>query len=164
MYSFRTFSLPCSGGVCKSQILPSCPKPLEWKKSEVIYHQCQETAFNGDTLYCSPNNGTKEVRLTSEVGGGVLEDVAISPCLDCTHLLTWSAWEPCSSQSTSNPLRNVTGLCRRRGDDTFGFEQEEKEGLKGIVHQQKFLYFVFWRVMRYGIAHCLWRFYLKSKM
>ena len=54
---------------------------------------CQETTFKGETILCG-KNATKEVKMRSEIGGGVVEEVAISLCLDCSGGLTWSAWEP----------------------------------------------------------------------
>ena len=59
--------------------------------------------------------------------GGFLEEVAVVPCLDCTELLTWTAWAPCprreksSSFYTGVPLRQ----CRHRGNDALGFMEEE---------------------------------------
>ena len=121
-YSFRTFSLPCSEGVCKSEALPSCTKPMEWEESTVIsHHQCQETLFKGETLFCG-KNGTKDVRMRRNVGGGVMEEVTVSPCLDCTDLLTWSTWRPCTDQGQA--VQDM--ICRQRGSDMIGFEEERK--------------------------------------
>jgi len=45
-----------------------------------------------------------------------MEDVTVIPCLDCTDLLTWTAWGPCTSAMQ----------CRRRGNDVVGYEEEKK--------------------------------------
>ena len=127
MYAFRTFSLPCSGGMCKSQALPSCTEPLEWKEEPAavaVLHQCQETPFNNGTLYCG-TNGTKMVKLTSEVGGGVAEELTIVPCIDCTDLLMWTPWQPCAEDHAEEELLNVKTRCRTRGSETVGFENEK---------------------------------------
>ena len=86
-YSSRTFSLPCSGGVCESEAFPSCTDPMEWEEesaSSVTFQNCQETPFNGDTLFCSNagSNGTREVKIRSITGGGVVEEVTVIPCED----------------------------------------------------------------------------------
>merc|ERR1719209_664884 len=60
----------------------------------------------------------------SEVGGGVVEELAIVPCLDCTDLLTWTPWEPCAENHSVEEMLTVTTRCRRRGSETFGFEKE----------------------------------------
>ena len=127
-YAFRTFSLPCSGGLCKSETLPSCTEPLEWDESVIVSHQCQETPFNNDTLLCS-QNGTKEVNLRSKVGGGVVQELAILPCLDCTHLLAWTPWELCTKDHPAD--EKVTTRCRWRGSQAVGFETE-KGGMESI--------------------------------
>merc|ERR1711971_381042 len=129
--SNRTFSLPCSGGVCKSQALPSCTEPLEWDEEEsvTVSHQCQETAFNNKTLLCGGT--TKEVRMTSKVGGGVVEELLIVPCMDCSDLLTWTEWGPCPEVLAENlsvdeeMMPTLETRCRRRGSETFGFEEEK---------------------------------------
>ena len=41
----------------------------------------------GETLLCGVN-GTMEVRLRSEVGGGRVEEVNIVPCQDCWNSTT----------------------------------------------------------------------------
>ena len=100
---------------------------MEKKASEVVSSsgQCQETVFKGTTLLCG--NGLQEGRLRRNVSGGILEEVAVVPCLDCTELLTWTAWAPCphreksSSFYTGVPLRQ----CRQRGNDALGFMEEE---------------------------------------
>ena len=121
--SFRTFSLPCSGGVCKSQALPSCTEPLDWEEESVTaLHQCQETPFKQGTLFCG-SNGTKEVKLTSKVGGGFAEVFSILPCLDCRDLLVWSAGEPCT-EDHSEGEKVTSRTCRRRGNEAVGFEEE----------------------------------------
>merc|ERR1711971_1068336 len=129
--SNRTFSLPCSGGVCESEALPSCTELMEWEEesaSSVTFQNCQETAFNGDTLFCSSNggsNGTREVKIGSNTGGGVVEEVNVIPCLDCTDLLTWTAWGPCTvSDKRGAATRKLK--CRQRGNDLNGFEEEKK--------------------------------------
>jgi len=122
--SNRTFSLPCPRGVCKSQALPSCTEPLEWEEEEsvTVSHQCQETPFNNSTLLC---DGTKEVRMTSRVSGGVAVELLIVPCMDCTDLLTWTEWGPCPEDLSVDEMLTVTTRCRRRGSETFGFETEK---------------------------------------
>ena len=84
---FRTFSLPCSGGICESTNLPSCSQPQKWEEPEVIFHDCNETVVHGETLLCGVN-GTKEVKLRSEVGGGLVEEVNIVACQDCWNSTT----------------------------------------------------------------------------
>ena len=122
-FLFRTFSLHCPDGVCKSEALPSCTEPIELEEHSVTFTQpCQETTvFKGATLFCG-KNGTKEVRSRGNVSGGVMEEVNVTPCLDCSDLLTWTAWGPCTSAMQ----------CRRRGNDVVGYE-EEKKGSK-ITH------------------------------
>ena len=124
-FLFRTFSLHCPDGVCKSEALPSCTEPIELEEHSVTFTQpCQETTvFKGATLFCG-KNGTKEVRSRGNVSGGVMEEVNVTPCLDCTDLLTWTAWGPCTSGGATNGMK-----CRRRGNDVHGFE-EEKKGIK----------------------------------
>ena len=85
--SLRTFSLPCSGRICESSDLPSCSQPLKWEEPEFIFHDCNETVVHGETLLCGVN-GTKEVRLRSEVGGGLVEEVNFVPCQDCWNSTT----------------------------------------------------------------------------
>ena len=93
---------------------------MEWQESAVAFQHCHETPFNGDTLFCSNGgNGTREMKTTSSIGGGVVEEVTIVPCLDCTDLLTWNDWEPCTDQGSERRL------CRQRGDDMIGFEKEQ---------------------------------------
>ena len=122
-FSFRTFSLPCSDGVCRSEGLPSCTKPMEWEEPAVIStHQCQETLFNNNTLFCG-KHGTKEVRRRGNIGGGVVKEVTVIPCMDCDDLLTWTAWGPCTDQRET-----MSGMkCRQRGNDMLGFEVEKKK-------------------------------------
>merc|ERR1711971_172947 len=125
--SNRTFSLPCSGGLCESEALPSCTEPMEWEEesASVTFHHCEETLFNGDTLFCSNagSDGTREMKITSNTGGGVVEEVNVIHCLDCTDLLTWTAWGPC----TSARGETTSGMkCRRKGNDMNGFEEEKK--------------------------------------
>ena len=82
---------------------------------------CQETPFNGDTLLCSNgSNGRREMKRRSNIAGGVLEEVTALPCLDCTDLLTWTDWEPCTGTEKM--------FCRQRGNDLAGFEKERTEG------------------------------------
>ena len=95
---------------------------MEWEEESaaVAFHHCQETLFNGDTLFCSNagSNGTREMKITSNTGGGVVEEVNVIPCLDCTDLLTWTALD-CTSSTDGME-------CRRRGNYVHGFEEEEK--------------------------------------
>jgi len=121
--SDRTFSLHCPEGVCKSEALPSCTEPIELEEHSVTFTQsCQETVFKGATLFCG-KNGTKEVRLRSNISGGVIEEMTVTPCLDCSYWLTWTAWGPCTSARgwPTNAMK-----CRRRGKDMNGFEEEKK--------------------------------------
>ena len=103
---------------------------MEWEESAIIStHQCQETLFNNNTLFCG-KNGTKEVRMRSSIGGGVLEEVTVIPCLDCTALLTWTAWEPCTGQGQA-----IEGIkCRQRGNNMLGFEKEKMKTGKPCLH------------------------------
>merc|ERR1712212_1217207 len=78
--------------------------------------------FNNSTLLC---DGTKEVRMTSRVSGGVAEELLIVPCMDCTDLLTWTEWGPCPEDLSVDEMLTVTTRCRRRGSETFGFETEK---------------------------------------
>ena len=59
--------------------------------------------------------------MRSRGGGGFLEEVTVSPCLDCTDLLTWTDWEPCT--------RTDEMLCRQRGNDVVGFEKESTKDM-----------------------------------
>ena len=73
-------------------------------------------------------SGTQEARVKRNTSGGFLEEVTVVPCLDCTDLLTWTAWAPC-------PLLEEASLsmqCRRRGNNLVG-HMEEKREKKGIV-------------------------------
>jgi len=100
---------------------------MEWEESaSVTFHHCEETLFNGDTLFCSNtgSNGTIEVKLTSNISGGVMEEVNVTPCQDCTDLLTWTAWGPCTS---ARGWVNNGMECRHRGNYVLGFEEEEKD-------------------------------------
>ena len=100
---------------------------MEWQESVVAFQHCQETPFNGDNLFCSNGgNGTREMKTTSSIGGGVVEEVTVVPCLDCTDLLTWSDWEPCTDERR---------LCRQRGDDMIGFEMKMAEGMNQSIMQ-----------------------------
>ena len=58
-----------------------------WDEPEVIFHVCNETIIHGETLLCGLN-GTKEVRLRSVVGGGLVEEVSIVACKDCWNSTT----------------------------------------------------------------------------
>ena len=95
---------------------------MEWEGfATTTLQNCQETAFNGDTLWCSNgSNGTREMKMSSSIGGGVLEEVTVIPCLDCTDLLTWTDWGPCTE--------GFAQRCRQRGNDMDGFEKERMEG------------------------------------
>ena len=46
--------------------------------------------MDGEALLCGLD-GTKEVRLRSEVGGGIVEEVASFPCQDCSNLTSTTA-------------------------------------------------------------------------
>ena len=46
--------------------------------------------MDGETLLCGLD-GTKEVRLRSKVGGGIVEEVATFPCKDCSNSTSTSA-------------------------------------------------------------------------
>ena len=93
---------------------------MEWEEPAIVStHQCQETMFNGQTLYCG-TNGTKEVQTRSLVGGGVMEEVTNIPCMNCTDLLTWTSWGPCTEPGQNNP----GAICRKRGNEMIGFEEE----------------------------------------
>ena len=96
---------------------------MEWEESAVIStHRCQETLFNGETLFCG-KHGIKDVRMRRSKGGGVLEEVTVTPCLDCDDLLTWTAWGPCTDQGEA-----MSGMkCRQRGNDVLGFEVEKMQ-------------------------------------
>ena len=48
--------------------------------------------MDGETLLCGLD-GTKEVRLRSEVGGGIVEEVATFPCQDCSNSTSTTAQE-----------------------------------------------------------------------
>ena len=124
-YSFRTFSLPCSEGVCRSEGLPPCRTPMEWE--ELFQPISANKHCSTTTLLCG-KNGTNEARRRARgnIGGGVLEEVTVTPCLDCDDLLTWSAWGPCTCGSERGETKTE---CRRRGNDVHGFV-EEKKGMK----------------------------------
>merc|ERR1719239_349679 len=125
--SNRTFSLPCPGGACLSPELPSCIEPLEWEESDMVSHQCQETIFKGETILCGKNS-TKEVRMRIEMGGGTVEEVTTSPCLDCSEGLIWTGWEPCTDQFQTEDV--IEGReCRRRGNENMGFEDEDRDAI-----------------------------------
>jgi len=126
--SNRTFSLPCPGGVCLSPELPSCIEPLEWKESEMVSHQCQETTFKGETILCGGTNATKEMRMRIEMGGGTMEEVATSPCLDCSEGLIWTAWQPCTDHFHDGDVMQGRE-CRKRGNENMGFEDEDRDAI-----------------------------------
>ena len=63
------------------------------------------------------------------LNSGVVEEVTVVPCLDCTDLLTWTDWEPCTDQGSERRL------CRQRGDDMIGFEKEMTEGMCQSIMQ-----------------------------
>ena len=103
---------------------------MEWEESVVAFQHCQETPFNGDTLFCiHGGNGTREMKTTSSIGGGVVKEVTIVPCFDCADLLTWSDWKPCTDRGSERRL------CRQRGDDMIGFEKEMAEGMNQSIMQ-----------------------------
>ena len=89
-YITKVFFRTCSGGICESTILPSFSQPHKWEEPEVIFHDCNETVVHGETLLCG-TNGSKEVRLRSEVGGGLVEEVNIVACQDCWKSTTRSS-------------------------------------------------------------------------
>ena len=63
---------------------------MEWDEPKIIYQRCNETIVDGETLLCGLN-GTKEVRLRSEVGGGIVEEVTTFPCQDCSNSTSTTA-------------------------------------------------------------------------
>merc|ERR1719430_1588379 len=123
----RSFQLPCPGGVCSSRELPSCTESLEWEEEEVGFEKCQELSFNGESVLCGIN-GSKETTKRLHIGGGMVEEVVTTPCNDCGDLsaaLEWTAWTPCSDESSGRVIEGM--VCRRRGNTYLGFEEEEKE-------------------------------------
>jgi len=120
--SNRSFSLLCQDGVCKSDGLPSCTEPVEWEETDVTLSQhCQETVFKDAVVLCG-KNGTKALTKSRYTSEGQIEERMVTPCLDCTDLLTWTAWGPCNiSTNTSEGAK-----CRHRGNDVLGFEEEKK--------------------------------------
>ena len=119
-YSFRTFSLPCSEGMCRSEGLPPCRTPMEWE--ELFQPISANKHCSTTTLLCG-KNGTKEARRRARgnIGGGVLEEVTVIPCIDCDDLLTWTAWGSCTGRGQA-----IEGMkCRQRGNDLLGFEKEK---------------------------------------
>ena len=125
--SFRSFQLPCPGGVCSSRELPSCTDSLEWdEEEEVGFDKCQELNFKGASVLCGVN-GTKETTRRLLIGGGIVEEVVTTPCNDCGDLsavLEWTAWASCADESSGRIIEGM--LCRRRGNIFMGFEEEEK--------------------------------------
>merc|ERR1719367_65380 len=119
----RSFQLPCPGGVCSSMELPSCTDSLQWEKEEVSFEKCQELTFKGASVLCGVN-GIKETTKRLEIGGGLVEEVVATPCIDCGDL-EWTAWAPCANASSGRTIEGM--LCRRRGNTNMGFEEEEKE-------------------------------------
>ena len=93
---FRSFQLPCPGGVCSSKELPSCTDSLEWDQEEVGFEKCQELNFKGASVLCGVN-GTKETTRRLLIGGGIVEEVVTSPCNDVlllfTELLCLALWQ-----------------------------------------------------------------------
>ena len=121
--SFRSFQLPCPGGVCSSKELPSCTDSLEWdEEEEVGFDKCQELNFKGASVLCGVN-GTKETTRRLLIGGGIVEEVVTTPCNDCAAL-EWTAWTPCADEISGRVIGGM--LCRRRGNTHLGFEEEEK--------------------------------------
>ena len=60
-----------------------------------------------------------------EMGGGTVEEVTTSPCLDCSEGLIWTGWEPCTDQFQTGDV--IEGReCRRRGNENIGFEDEDR--------------------------------------
>ena len=124
----RSFQLPCLGGVCSSRELPSCTDSLEWEVEEVVFENCQELSFNGESVLCGVN-GTKETTRRLHIGGGLVEEVVTTPCDNCGDLsaaLEWTAWAPCANETRDETSgRAIEGmLCRRRGNTYMGFEEE----------------------------------------
>ena len=107
---------------------------MEWEEPAIIStHQCQEILFNNNTLFCG-KHGTKKVTRRGNVGGGVMEEATVIPCMDCDDLLAWSAWGPCMDQG-----HVIEGMkCRQRGNNMLGLEEEKettgwrREGREGI--------------------------------
>ena len=65
---------------------------MEWEESSVntTLQNCQETPFNGDTLFCSNGgNGTREMKKRSSTGGGIVKEVTVTPCPELEI-----KWEP----------------------------------------------------------------------
>ena len=125
--SFRSFQLPCPGGVCSSRELPSCTEDLAWEEEKVNFQNCQELSFKGESVLCGVN-GTKETSRRLHMGGGIVEDdVTTTSCKDCGDLSTaleWTGWTPCADESSGRVVEGM--LCRRRGNARLGFEEEEK--------------------------------------
>ena len=101
---------------------------MEWEETDVtLTQQCQETVFKDTAVLCG-KNGTKTVTKRRYTSNGAIEERVVTPCLDCTDMLTWTAWAPCnSSTNTSEGAK-----CRHRGNDVLGFEEEKKGGPKKI--------------------------------
>jgi len=83
-----------------------------------LTQQCQETVFKDTVIFCG-KNGRKDVTKRMYTGNGMVEERVVAPCLDCTDLLTWTAWSPCTNASEG-------AKCRHRGNDEVGFEEERK--------------------------------------
>ena len=102
---------------------------MEWEEPAIIStdYQCEEILFNNNTLFCG-KHGTKKVRRRGNVGGGVMEEATVIPCMDCDDLLAWSAWGPCMDQG-----RVIEGMkCRQRGNNMLGLEEEK--ATTGTLH------------------------------
>ena len=94
---------------------------MDWEETNVtLSQQCQETVFK-DTVIFYGKNGRKDVTKRMYTGNGMVEERLVAPCLDCTDLLTWTAWSPCTNASEG-------AKCRHRGNDDLGFEEEKKGG------------------------------------
>jgi len=119
--SNRSFSLLCQDGMCKSDGLPSCAEPVEWEETDVtLSQQCQETEFNDTVILCG-KNGTKTVTKRRYTSNGHMEERVVTPCLNCSNMLTWTEWAPCNS--STNASEGVK--CRHRGNDEVGLEEEK---------------------------------------
>ena len=84
-----------------------------------LTQQCQETVFKDTAVLCG-KNGTKTVTKRRYTSNGAIEERVVTPCLDCTDMLTWTAWAPC----THLTFAFEGTKCRQRGNDEFGFEEE----------------------------------------
>ena len=97
---------------------------MEWEETDVtLTEQCRETVFKDTVVLCG-KNGTKSLTKRSYTSDGMIEEKEVTPCLDCSDLLTWTAWMPCNSLTNTSE----GAKCRHRGNDDLGFEEERKGG------------------------------------